>query len=499
MRDKNILKREKIYSLIKSIILNMKSKHFVIVLFIGFTTVFVSIKSAKAQDNIIPEKEQGEYEFSLKQAQEFAVNNSIQTKNAQLEIIKAKKKIWETTAIGLPQINASASYTNMINIPTMLMPDFLTEAVVGVNVNYGLLPPETMEQLPESGSFPVKFGKQHNADASIQLTQLLFNGAYLVGLQASKIFKSLSEQSLEKAEDEIKETIAKTYYLILAAQENKIILDSIFINIKKTENDIKELLNEGFIENADYKQIKLTVSQMENSVFALEQQIIIAQRLLKFQMGIDLDKEIVLTQNLENVLSEDDITNLTYQDFNVENNINYKLLSTQEDLTVLNLKRYKSETLPTLAAFASYKSSAMRDEFDFFGGSGDWYPTTVIGLNLSIPIFSSGMRYSKIQQAQIELDEVRNMKFQVKQGVNLEASQAQIEFDIARNKYISEKENLQLSKEIYKITFEKYKEGVSTSLDLTQAHTQYLQTQSQYFSAVIALLNTKAKLDRLYK
>ena len=419
--------------------------------------------------------------LSLKEVRDYAVKHSTSTINARLDVAMARKKIWETTATGLPQINASISYQDMLQIPTTL------------------IPAEFIDPDAEEGTFiGVKFGTQHNASLNITANQLIFSGSYIVALQASKIYLRLSRENLIKSEIDVKETVTLTYYLILLAEESQKTLEASLKNLEKILYETREMHKAGFLEDTDVDQIQLSVTDLENAVKSMERQIRVTYRLLKFQMGFDLQKEIRLTDNLDTILSQLNAETLLKDPLILEDHIDYRMLDTQEKSQGLLLKREKSEYLPTISAFATHQQSAMRNTFNFFKKTDEkWFPSTIVGINIAIPIFSSGMRAARVAQAKMELKKVRNSKKQAAEGLQLELTQARSEFENALEKKESTQKNVQLAKKIYEKNRVKYGKGMSSSLELTQTHNQYLTAESNYIKAVVELLNAKTRLDKI--
>ena len=416
--------------------------------------------------------------FSLQEVCDYALKHSTSTENARLDILKAKKKIWETTATGLPQISAGASYTNNLKIPTTL------------------IPAQFLDPDAEEGTFiGVKFGTQHNATMDVSVNQLIFNGSYIVGLQASRIYLRLSEEQLQKSRIDVKESVTKTYYLILLAEDNKKTLLANLENLKKTLFETTELHKAGFTEDTDVDQLQLSVTDMENAVKSMERQITITYRLLKFQMGFDLEKEIRLSQSLEDIVAETDKGELLGGEFDFSSHIDYRMLDTQEKSYKLLLKNEQAAYLPTVSAFFSYSYMAMRDSFNFFS-KDKWFPSMMLGVNVNIPIFSSGMRSARVAQARMDLRKTVNLKKQVVDGLKLELLQARSEFTDARENTRNTKANVQLAKKIYEKTLVKYMSGTASSLELTQTNNQYLGAESKYTTAVVELLNAKVRLDK---
>jgi outer membrane protein TolC len=416
-------------------------------------------------------------EFSLQSVQKYAVDYSYETKRSQLDILAARKKMKETLLTGFPQLYSTIDYMNNLELATVLIPNIF------------------------EGNFdekiPVQFGTQHNASVNFVLNQLVFNGSYIVGLKASKIYRQLADQNHERTQLDILETVTNTYYLILVAEESERILILNIENLEKTHYEIRERYKEGFVAETDADLVQISVIKLKNSLQTIVRQKEIGYQLLKFQMGLDLNEQIVLTDKLEDILQQIDISETGDAEFDLQQNIDYKLLETQEKLSEMALKNEKAQYYPTISAFYSFQWNAFRDEFTFFNFKEDWYRTQVLGLNISIPVFRSGVQKAKVAQASIALEQVQNAKIQASQGLVVEVASARSTLDSAYENYLNTMENVELSKKVYDTTLFKYNEGVASSLDLTQANDKYLVAQSDFIQAMSGLLTAKNKLDRL--
>jgi len=415
--------------------------------------------------------------FSLISAQQYAVQHSYNIRKSQLDVAASRKKLKETIASGLPQVSSSISYMNNLELATVLIPNFF------------------------EGKFdekiPVQFGTQHTANFNFTVNQLIFNGSYFVGLQTASIYRRLADQGLEQTQIDVKETVTSTYYLILVSEESEKILKANLKNLEKTLYEIREIYKEGFVEETDVDLLQISTTKLKNGLQTVQRQKEIAYNLLKFQMGIELEKNISLTEKLEDILSRVDVAKFVETDFDLESNLDYKLLVTQEKLSELALKNEKSKYFPTVAAFYTYQQSAMRDAFNFFNFDKNWFRAQFFGININIPIFKSGAQKARVQQAAITLDQMRNAREQAAQGILLEASKARVNLESAYENYLNTKENMALSEKVYNVTLTKYREGMASSMDLTQANDKYLQSQSDYIQAMAALLNAKNSLDKI--
>lgn len=427
--------------------------------------------------------------LSLTEAQQYALEHNYDHLNALLDIESAKEEVWATTAIGLPQVSGYANYQhipgdipefNFASDPNSIFGQLIDGAFRNGWIDTTILPEDEGGQ-----SVAVK----NSITYGLEVNQLIFSGEYIVGLQASRTFLQLSQNAKEKSEDETKANVASSYYTVLVLEENKRILDSTLANLQNILNETKAFVEAGFMEETDYDQLQVNYNQVENSLSAINRQIDISYLLLKIQLGTSLENTVNLTESLQEFLLRLNPEQLLEQEFNVENNIDYRILDTQTEVQQLNVKRQKSLFLPSVNAFYSYTDRTNRPAFDFT-------IKHVIGVGINVPIFSSGQRLSRVQQAQIELEKAKNNQAQVADNLKMGVDQARNQFRNARENYQTQQKNVELTEKIYDRTLIKYKEGMASSLELTQANNQYLESTSAYTNAILELLNAKVTLDK---
>jgi outer membrane protein TolC len=425
----------------------------------------------------LPVSAQEPASFSLKEAREYALEYNYDAQKSELDLLAARKKIRETIGLGLPQIATSLAYTNNVELPTVLIPDFFGD------------PNEFIE---------IQFGVQHNANLGVQVQQLVFNGSYFVGLQTSRIFEQLATEGLERTRLDVVETVTQTYYLILVSRESQAIIQGNIDNLEKTLFEVREFYREGFVEETDVDVIQISVTALKNSLQNLEKQTETAFQLLKFQMGIDLSQEIRLSDGLEDIITAQDIEDSLAKGFYLEDNVDYRLIQTQEELAEMNLKNERAQYWPSVGAFYQLGWQAQRNSFNFFNFEQRWYRSQAVGLSLNIPLWKSGAQKARVQQASIALDQAQKTTRQVSQGLLLEEAQAKNALSAAYESYVNVRDNMELSQKVYDKTLIKYQEGLASSAELTQANDRFLATQSSYIQAMAELLNAKNKLDRLH-
>ena len=296
-----------------------------------------------AQDGGEPPQEQQSQDtlrLTIPQAQSHAMEHNTQVKNARLDVLVADKEVWETTASGLPQVSASGSYNNNLSLSTQLFPNFIEPTIINVLKEQGVLPPETPVGDPDM--IEVKFGTQHNFDGSLTVDQLIFSGPYIVGLQAARVYKNLSRQRRQLTELEVKANITRTYHSIQLTERNIEILEENLESLKKSLKDARALFEQGMVEQTDVDRIQISLSSIKNNIKSTRRQQAQLHNLLKIQLGVELDRPMVLTQSLQEIIQHTQLDGSVDQEFRVEENINYQLMDTQVRLSELDLKRRKS-------------------------------------------------------------------------------------------------------------------------------------------------------------
>jgi outer membrane protein len=438
--------------------------------FITISMLFLLITGPAliAQDN------NNELILSLKEAQEYASKNNRMIKSAKLSVQASQKDVWTTVSSGLPQVSADASLTDnfKLGVVVMTMTDPATKVA------------QTMI---------ITMGKKYSVPATLTASMLLFNAPYYVGIETVKLAQKLSEANLQNTEIDINQSVASAYYLILVSEESLKLLKENLTNMQEMLKSTKAMYSVGLAEATDVDQMSSNVTMAENSFRNLQNTIELNYNLLRFQLGVSSDTKITLSETLEDMIKEINIDDLLAQEFNFTNNIQYDLVAKQEQLSALNVKTQKSRVLPSLAGFYANSKSGMG--IDLSGM--DWYSSSYIGLQLSVPIFASGQRYTSIQKAKIELDRARNTKEMVMDQLRIQDKQLRYNLQNANLQYKSQKDNVEVSKRVYTSMENKYKQGMASSLDLTQANQLYLQSENNYISSLMNLLQTKLELNKL--
>lgn len=432
-----------------------------------FISVFYSVV-AFSQDKT--------YSFSLEEAVSFALDSNYTALNAKRDIAKAIKKKWETTATGLPQINGNVSYNNNLKQPVSLIP---SEFFGG-----------------EPGTFsPVVFGTKQTTSATATLEQLIFDGSYLVGLQAAKAFLDYSENANEKTQLEVRKGVINAYGSVLLAEELVAIFKKNKENLEKNLFETQKIYENGLTEEENVEQLEVTLLDIETNLNNAERMEGIAKQMFNASLGIDINAKVILTQNLDELTKENiQLTTLT-EDLSIENNVDYKIAYNLTEQRSLEMKLEKSRALPRLSAFVNYGTQANSDSFTFLDNDQIWYQSSILGVSMNIPIFSSGMRGARTQQARIALDQSKTQLEETIQNVKLQFDTAKSDYQFSIDKYENAKKNLALAERIENKNQIKFTEGLSTSFDLRQAQIQLYSAQQQYFQSMLDVINAKTQLE----
>lgn len=424
------------------------------------------------------QEQQESYSFTLDEAIAHALENNYQVLNAERDIQAAIKKKWETTAIGLPQVDANINYQNNFELQKQLVP----AEFFGGN----------------AGEFAeVAFGTKHTMAASATLSQLIFDGSYLVGLQSAKVYLQISENAKEKTDLEIREMVINAYGNVLLANESIKVLQSNKTSLEKTLHETNETYKNGLTEEENVEQLQITLSQINSSLSYANKRANISLDMLKFVLGIELDKSLTLQDNLDQLTLQNIDLASTNSEFNIENNIDYKIGQNNLKSSELLVKLEKSKALPSLAAQVNFGYNAFSDTFTFLQSNQQWLNYSNLGVGLSIPVFSSLARSSRTQQAKIALEQAEINLKQTEQQLLLEFETAKNEYQYSIEQYNVSKENLRLAERIENKQNIKFKEGISSSFELTEAQRQLYATQQTYLEAMISVINTKTTLDKI--
>ena len=415
---------------------------------------------------------------SLEEALAFGEQNNRNIKKASMEIRKAYKDQWSTIAIGLPQISANADYQNFIELPTSLIP----AQFFGGN----------------EGEFAeVQFGTPQTMTAGLTLQQLIFDGSYIVGLEASKIFLKISENIFEKTLLEVRRNIVQTYSSVLLARENIDFLKKNKNNLEKNLLELNQLYENGFEEEESVEQIRLTLSGVKTQLRYINNVERITLDMLKLLMGFPIKSPLILSDDLEK-LTNDSLFNFKVpENLSLDNNIDIKIAENNLLSETLLYRYERSKGLPRLSAFLNGNYTGNSESFTFTQQGQKWFGAALLGINLQIPVFSSLRRSALSQKAKIAMLQAENDLAEIQERILIEVKAAENDYKLAVENYFTNKENLELAKRIEKKNQLKYFEGVTSSFELREAQLQLYSAQNNYIKSIQEVIQKKLSLQTI--
>ena len=441
--------------------MKIKIKHYLLLLAIGISTL-----GLQAQDEPMS--------FTIYEATQYAMENSYVLENTSKDITIAQKRVWETISTGLPQVSGTANYNAFLNLPVSLIP---AEFVGGEPGEY----------------YPVQFGQDYSSDFGLSVSQQIFDGSWIVGVSSAELYVNLSKQAHEKTEVDIRDAVSRAYYMVLISLSYQTVMEENLANTTKLYEETKVYYQNGFREEQDVDQLKILLKTAENEVLRAERELSIAKTVLKYAMGYDLDMEITLNDELQifilPLIQKENTLN-----FDFYNHIDYRLAMSNFEVSDKLLKLEKSSYLPKIDAFYSYSKTAYSNSANLF--KEDWYPSSLVGLQASIPIFNSGQKRSKVQQAELEREKAETQRQLTEVTLQKDYLTASAEMTTAIERFQNDQESRDLARSILDKTQIKFNEGMISSAELSQQETQYINSFQALVASTMALLEADLKLKK---
>jgi outer membrane protein TolC len=412
------------------------------------------------------------HSFSLEQCVDFAQKNNVQVKNSLLAIEVQAQTNREIAAAALPTVNTNLGGTNYLIIPTSLLPGQIFGGTPGTFI-------------------PVQFGTKFNANYGASIQQLLFDGQVFIALQARATSMDLQRKNAALTQEAIKVNIYKIYYQLSASKTQLNILDANINRIKALAHDAEIMYKNGFAEKLDVDKISVQLNNLETEKLKANNSVAIGYMGLKMLMGMPVKDSLVLTD----VINESSLTNDVLSDADFQYNVrkDFQYLNTVKKMNEFNVKRYQLSNLPTVSMSGSYSKNAQRSKFDFFEG-GNWFNTSLVSLNISLPIFNGFSTDARIKRTKIELKQTENQIESLKNNIDNELNQSKLNYMSSVATVQFQKKNMELAERVYQQTKKKYEAGTGSNTEISAAQTDLVSAQNNYMNALYAALIAKVDL-----
>lgn len=445
-------------------------------------TCFASVQEIDAQNT-----------FNLEDAVVYALKNSNNIRLKQIEILDADQNIRELKSIGLPKVSGKIDYQHYFVIPQQPLQDFITPAVINV-LNNTVTAQQPIPQMdPET--FEFSFFQKNQLAAGIEATMLAFDGSYLAALEAAKLFKNFSSEGMKVTEQNIRANVTKAYLNVLILEKNKETIKKNISNLEKSIFEVSEMYKSGFLEKLDVDRLEVSLLNLNTEYEKLFQVEFLTKNVLKFNMDYPLEEEIVLTESLDdliNLVKVDEFEEVTQIDYTKR--AEYKQIEMGMQLNELNVKRLQRGYLPNLFLFANLSETLSRNKL-FDGDEPGFLPSVSAGLSINVPIYDGNEKNAQIQRAKLNFEKRKVDLENFQKGVQIQVYNAQLQYINARSTAENRERSLKLAEEIYEKSLIKFREGVGSSLEVSQSESNLYIAQSNYINALYDLISTKTDLE----
>jgi outer membrane protein TolC len=460
------------------------------------TAILFSLPVLSQEQNQVPE-----YNLSLDEAIIFGLENNYNSRNAQKDVEISLKQKWEIISQGLPQIGGNVDYQNFLQQPVTLLPAAAfdnTQSTIDIVQDYfqNIQRNDVPVNAPD-GFIPVRFGTKQSVNATATWNQLIFDGSYIVGIQSARTLLEISENAKTKTDHEVKRAIINAYGNVLLAEESAEILERNEATVQKNFDETNVLYQNGMTEQEDVEQLQITLLGLQNNLNRSRRMRDIAYEMLNLTLGIPVEAEVTLTENLDELTMEYFDLALLQKQIPVQENIDYRIAENTAEAANIEVRLEKANALPTLSGFVNYGVQGFSEEFSFLSSDQEYFDQSILGVTLNIPIFSSGMRSSRTQQKQIAYEQALIDLERTENEVKNQINSAKAEYEFSLENYQNQKKNLELAERIENKNQIKFFEGLASSFELSEAQRQLYSAQQNLLQAMLDVIVAKVELENL--
>ena len=427
--------------------------------------------------------------FTLQDAVNYAYDNANSIRNARVDILDAEQNIREQLSTGLPQISASLDYTRYLYVPVQPVPEAFGTLFTNIDRILSELDPTYTPQPTEGSDDGIAFLRKNNFTGGLNVSGMLFDGSFFVGLRAARASRDYFNLQLEEAQRQVRNQVTQSYFPVLLTTTNLEIVERNIQNLENLLGETRAQYEAGFVEQLDVDRLILSLNNLRATRNDLAQQQENALRALKFSLNYPEEQDLRVSEDLEQLEIDVEAAALT-SDIPYQQRSEVRLLDQTLSLQDLNIDLQRAAYLPRLSAVAAAQYQYQGDNFS----DGFWAPTALVGLSASIPIYDFGGRASRLERARLDKEKVVNQRDDLIRGISLEVRNARGTFNAARSRLETTRENQELAQRIYDTTQIKYREGVGSSIEVVQAEQQLYEAQANYLNALYDTLVAKEDL-----
>lgn len=406
-------------------------------------------------------KHNGEHmSLTLEDAQKYAIEHNRSLQNASIDIKKAEYARWEAISTVLPQISADLGYSNYC----------------GYEMNFSGM------------SIPM------NPQGTLGITAAVaISGQQVIAMQISKISKKMMELTYDNSELETKNQVKSLYYSALVMQQTIELLEKTITNMKSLCESTAKAVEVGVAEQTDADQLKVQVATMQTSINSTKRSLEIIYNSMRLMLGVSVDSDIELSQKIDDILNINAMINLLSIDFVVDSNYNYQLVEASNELSKKQVNLALWSHAPSMSVYYKYS------DLTYFGKAEGFNmtPHNMIGASVSIPIFSSGNRYSAYKEAKLSYAESQNTVEQTRDALLVQHNQLRYNLASAYDSYITQQQNVDVTQQVFDKLSQKFEHGMVSSLELTNSSTNLISAQSSYVQALMELVSAQVALENL--
>lgn len=462
-------------------------KHKIHLLLIGYFTFVVTVNPLLAQEKL---------QLTLEESIRYALENNVEAKNAQLEVLIAKATIGEQRAQGLPQISSTLEFTKNLQPPLLILPAEAGAVIGGGGDNGGGdnggggAPADTPSDITV-----IPFAVNYQSSLTTTVEQMIFNGSYFVGLRAAKTLRELTDFDREKAQIDVVENVKKAYFTVLVNEERKVLISSNLERLDQLLTETTAMYEAGFVEKLDISRIKVQYNNVKTEFDKINTSIEVSKQLLKVQLGVPLSFEVVLEESL-NSLGDDESDFYSLLDAQMLDRVEIGQLEKNLELATLDLKNNQVQYMPNFSAFGTFQRVTGAQDFGNVYRADRWFSTSFVGLRVAIPIFDGLRKSYVIQQNRLQIRQLENVKYNTLQNIKVEEFQAKANLRNSLSALDVQRENRELAMEVFNMTRIKYQEGVGSNFEVVEADAALKEAETNYYSALYDALIAKVDVEK---